>query len=683
MKVRGREIDVTRREVRLALAIGIIGGILAVPAVATLSSMLAPSSISNNVTVSGDTVYAAEDGPTVTLTGSTEVNLSEWNPNQNNVTLRTADGNVTFVSAGKTYIDVRVDELNTAGGYTRLSNLSVASSDLFIRADNKPDVTIAGDVRAFNWTDPVVDDGAEDFSYRGPSGSTTVRIGGLPAGEVVSAVDADTGEVLAADEASAGGRATFANMPNSGHSVRLQTSDDTTGDPIISNVKPRVELTGEPDFIGYYISDPDFDSGDSVNVDTILNGTTIDSRTVSSDTQVTLTDSAWGSLDNGTHTVTIVATDSSGNQVQRTYEFYTPDELAIRTASPQYGLIDDRQVTVTFEYRNQSVTRTTTDGTVGLADLSTTPISARVTAPYFTNGTLRFDKTWQKQTVYLVNTNTTSTADIRFLLEDRTGGTYANNNATLEIQKPINNTYTTVVSSEFGPRGTVAELETGQQYRLKIRNDLGDNRLLGSYTPTGPETVTLQVGEFGPMVNASDGDFLYNISYVSRDGLQNLIKLQYSDPDNETDYLSVRIHERGNQSNVLLSNTTFAGPYGNYSLTKKVPSKYENATWVVDVTVNRANETTAVREIVGPGGAVLQNMPWWLRAFVAFGSILMVAGLFSRINGDIGGVVVAAMGGIWWFVGFLPSSVGVGVVVLAMAIAGILFVNARRGGAPA
>jgi lipoprotein signal peptidase len=66
---------------------------------------------------------------------------------------------------------------------------------------------------------------------------------------------------------------------------------------------------------------------------------------------------------------------------------------------------------------------------------------------------------------------------------------------------------------------------------------------------------------------------------------------------------------------------------------------------------------------------------------ISIGSILVISGLFSQANGGLGGIVAAAMGGIWWYVDMLPSEVGVGVVALSMIIAGAIFIRTRGAAA--
>jgi hypothetical protein len=158
------------------------------------------------------------------------------------------------------------------------------------------------------------------------------------------------------------------------------------------------------------------------------------------------------------------------------------------------------------------------------------------------------------------------------------------------------------------------------------------------------------------------------------------VNFQYNDSTRNTDQLWIHIYEYGNKSNVLVSNTSFAGPFGQFNYTQDVPSSENNTEWVVKWTADRKeNGTFSAQPVVGGNRDILTDAPAWLITVFFVGAIWMTAGVFSQINGSIGGVVVSGLGAIFWFLGVAPPMLGGGVVVLAMITGSALFVRDRRG----
>jgi hypothetical protein len=267
-------------------------------------------------------------------------------------------------------------------------------------------------------------------------------------------------------------------------------------------------------------------------------------------------------------------------------------------------------------------------------------------------------------------------------LTDRTGQ-FENNQAALRIQKPFDDgsaqTWRSIHEDEFGPAGVTHSLIVGQRYRLVVVNADGDRRVLGTYVAEISETVPLTVGQVQAVPEGGDTDWTHNASYLNASG-QNYVQFEFNGTADMTDSVTVHIFEQGNETNELLVNTTFGGPLGTFAISEPVPAGENQTTWVVEAWVTRGAETQYVRLVVGPRAPVLPTMPGWLKAVISIGSIWVVAGLFSQVNGDVGAIVVSGMGGVFWFVDFLPQETGVGVVVLSLITAGIIFINERRSG---
>lgn len=382
----------------------------------------------------------------------------------------------------------------------------------------------------------------------------------------------------------------------------------------------------------------------------------------------------------GTHEWRVIVTDDYGAQTtSQTFTFNVPDTLYIRNVT-SLNLITGSDVTVTF-YDGGVVERTTSNGEVDLTGLPVeTTMVVNIEHPDYHDRTLIITNIYEQQTAYLLN-NTEASVEVRFELEDRTG-LFEGNNPRLFIQRPINSSGTldwkTVVADEFGVAGVTTDLQESQRYRLILENDQGDKRVLGTYTADVSETVTLTIGSIEPDGLADNQEWGYNASYINSSS-GNYVKFSFNDTADATDTIWIEIHEFGNESNVLLANQSFAGPFGRFTLTEQVPSDQLGKTWAIDVTLDRGDQITQFTAIAGPNAPIMPAFPAWLMALISVGSLWIVGGLFSQLNGDIGGLVIAGMGATYWYLDFLPEEIGQGVVALALIMAGIIFINERRG----
>jgi hypothetical protein len=623
---------------------------------------------------SGDVAIGASDGPTVVVTGiNNKIELTEFTPDSNTVKVASDAGNGTFSSNG--YTHVRAD--NIEGTWTNLSALNVTGATLTVDPIDKEQASISGDADTFEYRDTMqVDDGTIDFTYSGTSGTTTVTVRGVPANANIGAVD-ETGTLLATATSNANGVVTLSGMANSEHNVSL--TEGTR--PEVSNLQPDKNLSTAPSELSVDITDKDFANGDSVTVEFTLDGSVIDTQTVSSNGTVTTPlPSSGESL--GEHTWSVNATDDYGLTDTGSASYGIPNQLRFVNESDG-TLLDTITIEATF-FDGNITTITTSDGTINMTGLDATDeftVDAKPQSLYF-DRTVYIVSIVDQRTVYLLRDNQSIVPSVtnRFTLRDRTGN-FDGNGARLKIQKAINvsgtSEWQTIHGDEFGVSGVQTQLEKGVRYRLIVTNNDKDTRVLGTYVAEANETVPLTIGTVqGDPVAGSDG-FRYNATYDNSTGTPT-VRFTYNDTNVSTSELSLTIYQKGNESNVLFRNQTFTnGPYGSISVSEMVPANQSQNTWIVEAYVQRNGEQQKIREQVGPRNAVLLAIPNWLKVFISVGSIWLVAGLFSRLNGHIGGLVVAGMGGMWWFVDFLPAETGIGVVVLSLITAGILFIKER------
>jgi len=108
---------------------------------------------------SGDVPIGASDGPLVTVTDVSNIELTEFTPDSNTVNVTSDVGNATLSSNGRT--NVTLDEVT--GTWTNTSQLNVSGTPLTINPEDKPKATVSGDADHFNFRAMSVDDGTVDF----------------------------------------------------------------------------------------------------------------------------------------------------------------------------------------------------------------------------------------------------------------------------------------------------------------------------------------------------------------------------------------------------------------------------------------------------------------------------------------------------------------------------------------
>lgn len=651
------------------VAVGLVFGLILTPAGIALAGFL-----DDSYRATGNVPYSANNGPTIELGEDSDVKSGNPFPDSNTVQLNTSNGNITFSSTGST--EARVTNIN--GTWTNVTNVDASSNALTINPDDKEEATVSGNLDSFEYrANPTINEGEKAFGYSGASGTTTVTLNNVPQGETYIAIDIDTRDILAAGTADSNGQVTFTSMPNSQHDVELQTSD---GEPTLKNPSPEGAQNNFPTTLSVDVEDPDFPD-ENVTVEFYLDDTKVGEDHVTSNGGTASV--SISSPSRGSHDVSAQANDSFGQETERNWTFSVPENLTIRDQTDPYDIIDDRQVNITFYEGDDIFEASTTNGNVSLEDLPVEgQIVAEVEANQYHTAFVTIDDITKQNTIYLLNTSE-ATYEVAFELDDQTGGTFSDNNASLKIQKPINRSdfsepkWSTIHADQFGVDGVITELEQDQRYRLIVSNDVGDKRVLGTYTASQSETRTLTVGQVEAIPGDEDADFAWSADYVNSSSGE-FVKFSYNDTEMETDSVTVKIYERGNESNVLLSNQTFGGPLGTFSISEKVPSDQQDNDWVAEAWVERGDETIKIVEPVGPQRPILGDMPDWLVAMISIGSIIIIGGLFSQLNGAIGGLVVAGFGGMLWYVDFIPGVLGTGVVILAMIVAGVIFINERR-----
>lgn len=479
--------------------------------------------------------------------------------------------------------------------------------------------------------------------------------------------------------------------------VEVVDSTSLTSSTIsLSNPDPTGSLTSPPSELSIDLQDSQFPS-DEVQLTWTLDGTQIDQFNVTSNGTYTTQLSATQGASPGQHTWNVSATDNSGQTAQSDNTYTLPQNITIRDEAEPHPVITDTVELSAFEdedttpfLQNQTVTN-------GKIDLSQFPTNSDITivmdSGQWENRSVQLESIYAQQNVFLIN-ESALTVDNRFLVQDRTGN-FDPVETEVILEHAINKSLWSGSGNQFRWRVVSGDnlgadesyydnLTFDERYRIKVRNNEGDTRILGEYMAEESGVVTLTIGDIvnDPDENAATVGYEVNRTNITGEPVQ--INVEYNDSSDLTEDIYLEIHEQGNTSNVLVSNTTFsAGPYGEFTFVQDVPSAENGTVWVVDLDTKRTNATNVqFQDVVGPGvsGTVLDDLPGWVVAIIWVGLIFGLAGVFSQANGGLGAVVMAGVGAMVWIVGLAPPVVGGGVILLSMIVAAIVFANDRRDG---
>jgi len=644
-------MDLTRRKLVALVAIGFLLG--ASPAVGTL--------ISNMVHTPSGVSVRATDGPEATVYAD-RVDLQQFQPDNNTLHLETSNGNITLSAQG--HANVTVDEIN--GTWTNTSALNATTFDLTIAPDDKQNVTVAGDTSTLKFTSMTLDDASTDFIYAGASGNTTLTVTGLPASTEIAAVDRNTHEVLAVATTDASGTATFSGMPNSEHSVELQTSD---GDPVINDGSPsdNETISTSSPTLTVNVSDPDLPD-DELDVDFYLDGSKVGTKTVTSNGTVSID----VTVDTGGHhTWTANVTDSYGQSNESTFDFRAPSELRIYHETHPTKLINDSNLSLTVRFyplddgsSTKVVTRNATNGTV---DLSGLDVNTRFVVTAKTNNSSRYtyrriviDSLYQTQRIYLLNESEPH-SQVVFNLQDPTGQ-FPPEDTILYIEKPIkvNGTteYQTIAGDTFGSTGRFpAVLQEDSRYRLRVETANGtDSRILGSYSVYEPTVEPLKIQRIKPQSNVDAGSTVYG-SLETYNGTTS-VAVRFQDFANNSTSVTYQVR---NGDTVIIENTsTTADSFAHIYQVGPNNSTYTIEYWIEHPDGTVTHDTYVVGEV--PSIAERFNIDPQVMSIASWIMILATMGLIVIVDSKF-----APLGG----TGMASALVIVGTVAIPMPILGV------------
>ncbi|SFR36219.1 hypothetical protein SAMN04487947_0434 [Halogeometricum rufum] len=418
--------------------------------------------------------------------------------------------------------------------------------------------------------------------------------------------------------------------------------------PSIESLDPadNTSLTTRDITLSANLSDTDFAlDGDTLTADFVVDGDVVGTDTLNSNG----TASVSYTMDGGSASWHVDVSDEYGNSVEsESRTIRSPSTLRIVNVTS--GELIDGSATVTAKlYSGELIfEKETTDGTI---DLTGVPVDRgyiiEVNVDGYRSRTVAIRSVFDQGSVYLLPEGETAVYQ-QLTLNDLTGE-FEPAETTLYIERPIENNGTlewqAVAGDTLGSDAVFKTyLEEGVRYRLIIENTDGARRDLGAYVAAVNGTATLEVGQI--RWTSPKGDTIQYDAYVNESS--NNLVVAYEDPEDNTSSFDIVIHERGNDSNILLDGNL--GAVNTYQYTHPLTGGMNETDWVVEMTVER-NRTITITEPVSSTAAIETGIPIDKRWGTLAGMLLLVCigALFPSTLARVGAVAVVAIAtGLSW-----------------------------------
>lgn len=449
-----------------------------------------------------------------------------------------------------------------------------------------------------------------------------------------------------------------------------------------------------------------FESGDANTVE--IRNLTVDDGTAdlayNSDNGLTVrvsdlpTDVGIGATDPATGTVYDSVTSSSGTETfslpsgTNTVALKTvPSELQVRNEAQPDELIDGNvTLRARFFAEDEVIERQVTDGTVSLAGLPADQqvvVTVKEENADYTYRRILLDNIVETSEIYLLPTSEPS-AEVQFELADETGRFDAEDTR-MYIEKPItrnNNTeYRVIAGDRLGADGAFPTvLVDAERYRLRVENDAGEQRVLGSYTVQGAEIARIPIGEVQFSGDVSEGAALQASLRAAPDSAahNHEARIVYLDPEGETSDITISVE---NETGAALRpetteslNGTDAAYVETYPLSTEFNPEQDSATVTVDA--QRGFETETFSRQLGDVPEVLGDAPIDPRILelMGFVSIIALIGLLVIQSPSLAALVGSGYAGLLAVLGIVP--IPIPAVVLAGLVGVLATVGINTGG---
>lgn len=498
--------------------------------------------------------------------------------------------------------------------------------------------------------------------------------------------------VVASSTESSTGNYTY-DVPDTANTLRVNISTtETAGDstavlhdegvlfepsaPSVTDVSPADgAFIDESKTLSATITDRDFDAaqGDSVTVDFVVDGSTVGTDTLSSNGTAS---TSWTPSVGGTLDYLVRANDSYGQTAAtQPTTLQIPAELIVKNESDPGEILTSASGSADVSFyasgEDRVYSRPIENGRVDMTGLpADETLVAVVQADGYITRRVIVDSILQQQSVYLLP-ETATKADIIYSLDDQTGR-FEGNGAQLVIQKAINESgdveYRNIVGDRFGATGEVAvTLESDQRYRLRVRNDDGESRVLGTYVTAGDDPdATLPIGRITLTSDIRAGT-AFDAAIINPDS-DPAIRIVYRDPASTTGSLDLEVTDEN--GTLIRPNTTHVGPYGRYIETYALNESPEGHTYTVRYRATNATAVVAggsaqVGDVAGLAddwnidGEIL-SLLGWVTVFASMGLTVLIESRLAAIVGPVvaGGLTVMSVINPPWVVIAVGGGVG-------------------------
>lgn len=373
-----------------------------------------------------------------------------------------------------------------------------------------------------------------------------------------------------------------------------------------------------------------------------------------------------------------------------------PSELFVYNEESPNQLVDGATLRVRVFGTDQVFERTVTNGRM---DLTGIPSDERLTITvkeqdHFAYRRITIPSATEQAEVYLLNTTENPGAtDISFQIEDKTAGEFPPGETRFLVEKPVTKDfdadgtdetkYQVISGDTVGSSRTFpVTLSADERYRLRVENNDGDSRLLGSYVVRGRDAPTITIGRV--TVGSGEGAGYVadlQVSYSDSDGdgfEEEFVRIVYRDQDKLTEQLRYEVIDESSGSTVV--SDVIGGPIGTHTQSIQVAQNETDRTYRLDweasrETDNGTTETVSGERFAGSIPEIADRLPIdprWL-SLLGFISIVAVAGLIVIIDSSLAALVTTGWASLITILGV------VAIPLPALGLAGVISVIAVVG----
>ena len=393
-----------------------------------------------------------------------------------------------------------------------------------------------------------------------------------------------------------------------------------------------------------------------------------------------------------------VATDAVGSDGIATFELpaggreirleETPSDLEVRDESNPDQLVDDDDVELRaqlFTDGGEVIERQVTGGTVSLDGLpkdEAIVITVKDSNADYAFRRILIDSAVQTSEIYILPT-TEPSAEVNFQVQDDTGR-FDPEDTRFFVEKPITRDgeteYRVISGDRVGADGQFPTILVDEErYRLRVENEEGEQRVLGSYVVQGAEQTIIPIGDVQFSGDVSEGAAMEASIRESSDGAahNHEIRMTYIDPEELTEEIDIEVEDSdGNELRPTTTEQISGGePYVETYPIEDTSFDPSEDTATVRVEAERDFQIETFEQPVGSVPDLFADTPIndQLLEIMGFASIVAVIGLLVIVSAPMAAIVGVGYAGLLTITGIVPipmPAIVLGGVVAVMATAG-------------